>query len=173
MLHGGGATPAAISPAPTSSSTTLPEAPIAEQRPSRFQVYNPQQASAGSGTAPEHQRHIDDLAVRYSKRLARSKELTQKYRGVLADPRAASGFRTEWKELVFPVVVERAAGSKLWDVDGNEYVDLVNGYGQTAFGHSPDFVVAAVKEQLDRGFAIGPQAETRRQGCGAVFGNHR
>ncbi|HEY6455787.1 MAG TPA: amino acid adenylation domain-containing protein [Steroidobacteraceae bacterium] len=144
---------------PTAAGTAATESPAAEQRPSRFQVYSPKQASTGGGLAPEHRRHIDDLAARYGKRLARSKELTQKYRNVLADPRAASGFRIEWKELVYPVVVERAAGSKLWDVDGNEYVDLVNGYGQTAFGHSPDFVVTAVKEQLERGFAIGPQAE--------------
>ena len=162
MLQSSGATAAAptIVSSPAQSATmAATEAPAVEERPSRFQVYNPRQATTGSGLAPEHQRHIDDLAARYSKRLARSKELTQKYRGVLADPRAASGFRMEWKELVYPVVVERAAGSKLWDVDGNEYVDLVNGYGQTAFGHSPDFVVAAVKEQLERGFAIGPQAE--------------
>jgi amino acid adenylation domain-containing protein len=172
MLQGGSATAGTVSRAaptltttptvsalapPTSAAAT--ESPTEEQRPSRFQVYNPKQASASSGLAPEHQGHINDLAARYSKRLARSKELTQQYRQVLADPRAASGFRVEWKELVYPVVVERAAGSRLWDVDGNEYVDLVNGYGQTAFGHSPDFVVAAVKEQLERGFAIGPQAE--------------
>ena len=78
---------------------------------------------------------------------------------MLADPRAVSGFRPEWKELVYPIVVEKASGSRLWDVDGNEYIDLVNGYGQTAFGHAPDFVTAAVREQLDKGFAIGPQAE--------------
>jgi amino acid adenylation domain-containing protein len=131
----------------------------AEQRPSRFSVYNPKQATADRGISPEHQRHIDDLAARYSQRMPGSKRLTQQYRRSLADPRAASGFRNEWKEMVFPVVVERASGSKLWDVDGNELIDLVNGYGQTCFGHSPDFVVEAVKAQLDRGFAIGPQAE--------------
>jgi amino acid adenylation domain-containing protein len=76
---------------------------------------------------------------------------------VLADPRAAAGFRQEWKDTVYPIVADRSKGSKIWDVDGNEYVDLVNGYGQTAFGHAPDFVVAAVAEQMAKGFAIGPQ----------------
>jgi glutamate-1-semialdehyde aminotransferase len=47
----------------------------------------------------------------------------------------------------------------LIDVDGNVYVDVVNGYGQTALGHSPPFVVAAISEQLAKGFPIGPQAE--------------
>jgi glutamate-1-semialdehyde aminotransferase len=68
-----------------------------------------------------------------------------------------AGFRSMWKETVYPVVVERSAGSKLWDVDGNEYVDLVNGFGLNLFGHSPDFVTQAVSEQLSRGIEIGPQ----------------
>src|SRR6185312_3365901 len=100
-----------------------------------------------------------ELAARYTRRTAGSKRLTQLHRSVLADPRAASGFRSEWKELVYPIVVERSSGSKLWDVDGNEYVDLVNGFGGTAFGHGPEFVVDAVRAQLERGFPIGPQAD--------------
>ena len=60
---------------------------------------------------------------------------------------------------MYPLICERSSGSRIWDVDGNEYIDLVNGYGPTAFGHSPDFVVEAIKEQLEKGFATGPQAE--------------
>jgi 4-aminobutyrate aminotransferase-like enzyme len=88
-----------------------------------------------------------------------SKRLTQRYRAVLADPRVAAGFRSEWKEMVYPVTCVRAKGSRLWDVDGNEYIDLLNGFGQTAFGHAPDFVTEAVNAQLERGFAIGPQTD--------------
>jgi amino acid adenylation domain-containing protein len=130
-----------------------------EQRASRFDVYKPVKKSSESGPVPEHHSHIQDLVRRYTQRTAGSKRLTQEYRPVLADPRAAAGFRAEWKDMVYPIVCQRCAGSKLWDVDGNEYVDLVNGYGQTAFGHAPDFVVKAIKEQLDSGFAIGPQSE--------------
>ena len=78
---------------------------------------------------------------------------------MLADPRAAAGFRAEWKELVYPIVCMRSTARGIWDIDGNEYIDLVNGYGPTAFGHSADFVIEAIKEQLDKGFATGPQAE--------------
>ncbi|HEV2268384.1 MAG TPA: amino acid adenylation domain-containing protein [Steroidobacteraceae bacterium] len=149
------------SPAQASSSAapapSAPEAP-APEAPSRFQVYNPKKAGAATLSAA-HRSHIDDLARRYGQRTAGSKRFTQAHRPVLADPRAASGFRTDWKELVYPVVCARSSGSKIWDLDGNEYIDLVNGYGQTFFGHAPDFVVAAVKEQLDQGFAIGPQTE--------------
>ena len=34
-----------------------------------------------------------------------------------------------WKEIVYPIVTVRSAGSRLWDVDGNEYIDLTNGFG--------------------------------------------
>jgi glutamate-1-semialdehyde aminotransferase len=58
---------------------------------------------------------------------------------------------------VYPIVTDRASGSKLWDVDGNEYVDLTNGFGLNFFGWSPDFVTAAIQEQLAKGMEIGPQ----------------
>src|SRR5262249_62322250 len=75
----------------------------------------------------------------------------------LADPRTVAGFRMLWKEIVYPIVTERSKGSRLWDVDGNEWIDLTNGFGMILFGHAPDFVTRAVEEQLRRGFEIGPQ----------------
>ena len=167
----GAVTPAAVNPAagyaattPFVTATPAPAAaaavaPAEEAQPSRFAVFNPKEASPNKALSPEQQAHVSDLIARYNRKTAGSKNFTEAHRSVLADPRAASGFRTEWKELVYPIVTDRAKGSKLWDLDGNEYVDLVNGFGQTAFGHSPDFVVEAVKKQLETGFAIGPQAE--------------
>ena len=100
-----------------------------------------------------------DLADRYARKYAGSKALTAQYRDALADPRTATGFRDEWKEMVFPIVAQRSKGARIWDVDGNEFLDIVSGFGQTAFGHSPDFVIEAVQAQMERGFAIGPQAD--------------
>ena len=59
--------------------------------------------------------------------------------------------------MVYPVLSDRALGSKIWDIDGNEYIDLVCGYGVTLLGHQPDFVVDAIKAQIDKTLAIGPQ----------------
>lgn len=101
--------------------------------------------------------YIENLVRRTNARTPLAKAQTQRDRAVLADPRTAAGFRREWKELVYPLIAQRAKGSRLWDIDGNEYVDLVNGYGQTMFGHSPDFVTAAIAAQLQEGFPIGPQ----------------
>ncbi|CAH0342915.1 non-ribosomal peptide synthetase/type I polyketide synthase [Rhizobium sp. CECT 9324] len=112
---------------------------------------------ASSELSPEKETFLNDLILAYSNRNKGSKAYTQEHRKRLADPRTASGFRAEWKEMIFPVVCDRSKGARIWDIDGHEYIDLVNGYGQTAFGHAPDFVVDAMKDQIDAGFAIGPQ----------------
>ncbi|QJW98083.1 non-ribosomal peptide synthetase/type I polyketide synthase [Frigoriglobus tundricola] len=100
--------------------------------------------------------HLDALVKRVTARTPGSKRVAQERRGVLADPRAASGFRSQWKEMVYPIATVRSRGAKLWDVDGNEYIDLVNGFGPILFGHAPDFVTEAVAAQLQEGFETGP-----------------
>ncbi|GGF54348.1 hypothetical protein GCM10007301_12330 [Azorhizobium oxalatiphilum] len=145
---------AAPAPAPTPAKA---EAEIPADTGGRFQVYRGSKGPAGAITDAQSA-FIADLGARMNARGKGSKDYTQAHRPVLADPRAAAGFRSEWKDLVFPVVCARAKGPRIWDVDGNAYIDLVNGYGQTAFGHSPDFVVEAVAAQLSEGFAIGPQS---------------
>jgi amino acid adenylation domain-containing protein len=134
-------------------------APSEIQLPSRFQAYRAGARAVDSGLSPMQKRHIDALTERLTAKTAGSKQRTAAARPTLADPRAAAGFRREWKELVYPLICSRSSGSRIWDIDGNEYIDLVNGYGPTAFGHSPDFVIEAIKEQLEKGFATGPQAE--------------
>lgn len=49
----------------------------------------------------------------------------------------------------FPVYVERAAGSKKWDVDGNELIDYWMGHGALLLGHSYPAVVEAVQKQVE------------------------
>ncbi len=146
-----GASPAPPPPAPA-------VAPPAPENTARFDAFKVVAANAGALTA-SGLAHIRDLVAATVNRTAQSKQLTADARPYLADPRAAAGFRPEWKEMTYPVVAVRSAGPHIWDADGNQYVDLVNGFGQTAFGHAPAFVVEAVKRQLDRGFEIGPQAE--------------
>lgn len=55
----------------------------------------------------------------------------------------------------YPLFVERAAGSRKWDVDGNEYVDYAGGHGALLLGHLHPTVVAAVEIQLTRGTHLG------------------
>lgn len=64
-----------------------------------------------------------------------------------------SGMGTDARRTVpFPIYVKRALGSKKWDVDGNEYIDLWSGHGGLLLGHNHPEVVAAVIEQVQKGF---------------------
>ncbi|CAN7236847.1 amino acid adenylation domain-containing protein [Bosea sp. LjRoot90] len=171
-LGGQAAAPAIEAAAPVLQSSAPVPSPLAVQPPP-VSAPSPVASSAtaspaarfkplirtGSEPLTEAQRsHIDRLTKLYVGKTAASKRLADQHRPVLADPRTVSGFAADWKEMVYPIVSARAKGARIWDVDGNTYIDLVNGYGQTAFGHAPDFVVAAVQAQLNDGFAIGPQS---------------
>lgn len=105
------------------------------------------------------QTYLTEFIDRYTHRTAKSKYLTQKHRSVMADPRVSEGFIPEIKELVYPIVGQRSQGCRLWDVDGNEYVDLTMGLGVNLFGHNPAFVQEAIAAQLTTGMQIGPQSE--------------
>ncbi len=102
---------------------------------------------------------LQSLTVRYNKKTAGSKAYTQQHRDHMADPRVVSGFKPLTKEIVYPLVVNRSAGSRLWDIDGNEYIDVLNGFGSTMFGYQPDFMKQALHDQIERGFEVGPQHE--------------
>ncbi len=107
-------------------------------------------------TAAE-QKSLDAFIQRYVARTQKSRDYTRKHRPHMADPRVVNGFRPLTKEMVYPIVMERSSGSHLQDLDGNDYVDALNGFGMSLFGWQPDFVVAAIREQLDSGYEIGPQ----------------
>ena len=50
----------------------------------------------------------------------------------------------------FPVYIDRARGSRKWDVDGHELIDYWSGHGSLLLGHCPPEVVQAVQEQAGR-----------------------
>ena len=119
--------------------------------------YRPMERGPAGTLTPAQRKHLDALIARYVRRTAESKRLTEASRPHLADPRSVAGFRRIWKEMVYPIVVDRSSGSKLWDVDGNEYIDLVCGFGPILLGHNPVIVREAIKSQLDQGIETGPQ----------------
>ena len=119
--------------------------------------YKPVQRGPVGGLTERQARHLSELVRRYTAKTAQSKEMTQRRRPMLADPRVASGFRAQWKEMVYPVVTVRSQGSRLWDLDGNDYIDLLNGFGPIFFGHSPSFITEAITAQLKDGYETGPQ----------------
>jgi len=58
-----------------------------------------------------------------------------------------------------PIVVDRAAGSRLWDADGNEFIDYVCSWGALILGHAHPKVVQAIAEQARRGTSYGMPTE--------------
>ncbi len=142
------------SPVPTSASPMIP----AKVEAKAFGPYRPIDKAPGGGFTPRQQEHLDALIARTIARTPKSKQLTQENRAHFSDPRTVSGFRQSWKEMVYPIVTERSAGSRLWDIDGHEYVDLTMGFGTNLLGHSPAFVTTAIEDQLKRGVEVGPQS---------------
>ncbi|MEO8215692.1 MAG: amino acid adenylation domain-containing protein [Acidobacteriota bacterium] len=132
--------------------------------------------TAAAELSPRQKESLANFVALYCRKMAKSKEFTAHNRHHLADPRVVSGFSPLRKEITFPIVCDRSKGSKLWDLDGNEYVDLTNGFGAAFFGHTPDLIVDAVREQMQRGIEIGPQhpmiAEVSTLFC-AMTGNER
>jgi amino acid adenylation domain-containing protein len=93
---------------------------------------------------------------RYVEKTQKSKAYTTEHRSHLADPRVVNNFRPTTKEIIYQIVVERSKGARLWDIDGNEYVDALNGFGMSLFGWQPDFIQDAIRKQLDSGYDVGP-----------------
>jgi glutamate-1-semialdehyde 2,1-aminomutase len=68
-------------------------------------------------------------------------------RGVSSSPRAA--------QRPVPLVIARADGAHVTDVDGNTYIDYAMGYGPLILGHSPRVVIDAVERELGLGLRVG------------------
>ena len=54
-----------------------------------------------------------------------------------------------------PFFVDRAKGSRIWDVDGNERIDYVGTWGPAILGHAPEAIIKAVKEAAGMGTSFG------------------
>jgi glutamate-1-semialdehyde 2,1-aminomutase len=59
--------------------------------------------------------------------------------------------RTQFPYGVSPYFVTHARGSRVWDVDGNEYIDFINSLASVTLGYQDPDVTAAVREQLEQG----------------------
>jgi glutamate-1-semialdehyde 2,1-aminomutase len=90
---------------------------------------------------------IADQESIFVKRQPKSAVLAARARNVLAGGVTSSWQITEPQ----PVWLSHGAGAKVYDADGNEYVDLHGGYGAALAGHAHPAIVAAVRDQVGRG----------------------
>ncbi len=79
----------------------------------------------------------------------RSKELFEKAKKSVLGGLASSLQKSPYDE--YPIYIERGKGSKLYDVDGNEYIDYLGGFGPMILGYCPAAVGEAVIEQIAKG----------------------
>ncbi|PHM11857.1 non-ribosomal peptide synthetase [Nostoc sp. 'Peltigera malacea cyanobiont' DB3992] len=127
------------------------------------QTIEPLELESKTLLTPRQQKHLDALITRFVKLTPESKRLTQAYRSYHANSRAITGFLPSIKEMLYPIHGQRGEGARLWDVDGQEYVDISMGFGALLFGHSPSFIIEAIQEQIKQGILHGPQSRLAGQ----------
>jgi len=158
-------TPAPTSATPVTTQPTVATKPAAATKPSAaakpaaavmHRMLSPLEIRA-RGLNAKQQTYLEALIQRYTERTKKSKELAAHYRGVLADSRAAVGFRFTTKEMLYPITGKRAQGAKIWDIDGNEYIDITMGQGVTLFGHRPEFIAQALADADNDILLLGPR----------------
>ncbi|APO47197.1 hypothetical protein BS614_26195 [Paenibacillus xylanexedens] len=101
---------------------------------------------------------LQKFSEEYTAQTSHSKQMAQRYRAQFANNRNVAGFRPNYKEMLYPIVVQNSKGSKIWDIDGKEYIDLSMGFGVNLFGHNPPFIMHAIQEELGHGIALGPMS---------------
>jgi glutamate-1-semialdehyde 2,1-aminomutase len=94
-------------------------------------------------------------AQRFAGRTHASRELAEQARRSLAAGVTSSLHSRD----PYPVYLARGEGSRVWDVDGNEYVDFHNGFSAMVQGHAHPAIVAAVRERVALGTHFGATTE--------------
>ena len=92
----------------------------------------------------------------HSTRFAKSRALFARAQGSIAGG-VSSGIRN--MELPVPLYFSHGQGARLWDVDGNEYLDFQLGQGAVLYGHAPAGMAQALAEQAQRGVHWAAQSE--------------
>jgi glutamate-1-semialdehyde 2,1-aminomutase len=58
-----------------------------------------------------------------------------------------------------PIFIAKGNGSKIYDVDGNEYIDYIGSWGPHLFGHNPQFIKKALLDAIENGVSFGTPTE--------------
>ena len=95
---------------------------------------------------------IETEEAEFNARQHGSREMTERARKSLAGGVASSWQATD----PHPIYLADGHGSKVIDVDGNEYVDFHNGYGAMAVGHAHPKIVEAVSDRVAARHALRP-----------------
>jgi glutamate-1-semialdehyde aminotransferase len=129
---------------------------------------------------PAQLRYVAQFVDEYTARTPRSAAARRATWPFLADPRS-SGYsihappatRELWiatKRMRYPIAGQRCAGSRAWDIDGNEYIDFGLGFGVYLFGYNADFIVEAMRRRIDAGMPMGFNSDVARDVAERIAG---
>jgi glutamate-1-semialdehyde 2,1-aminomutase len=106
-------------------------------------------------TDPQNHPVVKDIEARFESRTPRSKANDQEAQNRLpgGDTRTATYY------LPYPAYMDHGQGCKLYDVDGNEYLDMLNNYTSLIHGHCHPGITKAAHAQLDKGTVFGSATE--------------
>ncbi|WP_409509736.1 amino acid adenylation domain-containing protein [Bacillus spizizenii] len=108
---------------------------------------------------PKQRQYLESFIEKYVDKTKGSKQYTDETRFAHANNRNLSSFRSYWKEMVYPIIAERSDGSRMWDIDGNEYIDITMGFGVNLFGHHPSFITQTVVDSTHSALPpLGPMS---------------
>ena len=94
---------------------------------------------------------VDALIAQEEAALAPKHAASIAYRAI-AERSVAGGVASSWQDSPpHAIFVDHGEGSRLWDIDGNEYVDFHLGYGAMVMGHAHPKIVEAIQRQAALG----------------------
>jgi glutamate-1-semialdehyde aminotransferase len=114
------------------------------------------------------------MAKRRFRGIAKSRAMLERSDAVIV--RGCQGHKRSHDMLArgYPVFTARASGCRFWDIDGNEYVDYLLGFGPILLGYDDPAVNAAIRRQMKRGTiyttAHPKEVEVAEQLCALVPG---
>ena len=141
-------------------STEVPKKKL-EYKPDQSKVAKPVHAVQAPKTdkellGPEQLAYIESFATKYQKRTAKSLAYTLEHMSHFANNRNVSAFKKEFKKLQYTIIADSAEGFRLWDIDGNEYIDFAMGFGVFFMGHSHPVIRKSIEQQVAKGTFLGP-----------------
>lgn len=103
--------------------------------------------------------YIAQLSRDFAQRAAKSKHNALSHQKHFVDQRKVAGLKRPLKSMQFQLTYDRAEGPYLYDVDGNQYVDITGDNGVNFFGHQPQFIKDALIKRLEQGYPLVAYSE--------------
>ncbi|QOR94338.1 aspartate aminotransferase family protein [Thermosphaera chiliense] len=97
----------------------------------------------------------EEYVSKFSEKTPKSREIWLKLRKL-----TPYGVHSNWRVFEpHPLMLQKAKGSRVWDVDGNEYIDYTMAFGALVVGHANPVLLEKVKQKMDEGTIYGYETE--------------